>query len=383
MAAFGFFYLRSVRSRHAAESLAAENTRLLQQSQREALTDALTGLPNRRALARDLDQQFADPRRRATLCMFDLDGFKVYNDTFGHAAGDALLARLGAKLAAAVEGSGTAYRMGGDEFCVLITSAPALLRSEASSLAAAAALAESGDGWNVSASAGVVDLTREARDADEALQYADARMYTDKAARKGGERRFAREPANGDLARRATEVEQLAARTASELGLPDEEIGTVRAAARMYNVGLRALPSSILDKPGPLDPDEWAFVHRHPLVAERMLAAEALAAAANLVRSSHERADGCGYPDGLRGEEIPLGARIIAVCGAYAAMTSQRPYASAMSADDARAELARQSGKQFDKSVVEAFARSLSALEQDRDRVSATGVALQTRRPVY
>lgn len=363
LVAFGFFYLRSVRARHAAEYLAAENTRLFEQSQRDALTDALTSLPNRRALARDLDRQFelasAQPTS-ATLFLFDLDGFKTYNDTFGHGAGDALLARLGARLATAVEGSGGAYRMGGDEFCVLMADAPASARSRTVS-----ALTESGDGWHVGVSVGAVDIPGEGRNAEESLQLADARMYAQKAARKAGEDRLARNGASKASTRLAAQVEQLAARTAEVLGLSDDQLRTLRVAARMYNVGLRALPSSILDKPGPLAADEWAFVHRHPVVAERMIAADALADAATLVRSSNERADGRGYPDGLTAEEIPVGSRIIAVCGAYAAMTSPRSYAAVMSSEEAEAELAHQAGKQFDLAVVDAFIRSLHRPEEE------------------
>jgi two-component system cell cycle response regulator len=117
-----------------------------------------------------------------------------------------------------------------------------------------------------------------------------------------------------------------------------------------------AIPDAILEKPGPLDDEEWEFMRRHTVIGERILAAApALEAVAELVRWSHERADGTGYPDNLTREQIPLGARIVAVCDGYDAMISDRPYRTAMSRDAARAELRRGAGTQFDPLVVEAF----------------------------
>jgi HD-GYP domain-containing protein (c-di-GMP phosphodiesterase class II) len=116
------------------------------------------------------------------------------------------------------------------------------------------------------------------------------------------------------------------------------------------------VPDAILDKPGPLDEEEWAFMRRHTLIGERILSeAPALVPVARLVRSSHERMDGGGYPDGLTGEEIPLGARIVAVCDAFEAMTVPRPYREAVEPEDALTELRRCAGTQFDPEVVEAF----------------------------
>ena len=112
----------------------------------------------------------------------------------------------------------------------------------------------------------------------------------------------------------------------------------------------------ILDKPGPLNKHEWDFIHRHPLIGERIvLAAPALASTGPLIHSSHERIDGRGYPDGLGGEDIPLGSRLIAVCDAFDAMTSKRIYREPMSVDDAIAELKRYAGTQFDATIVDAF----------------------------
>ena len=129
-------------------------------------------------------------------------------------------------------------------------------------------------------------------------------------------------------------------------------------ATELHDIGKVAVPSAILDKPGRLDPDEWDFIARHTLIGERILgAAPALRPVARLVRSSHEHFDGNGYPDAIAGDEIPLGARIVSVCDAYDAMTSERPYQRSLTPVDALEELRRCAGTQFDPAVVEAFCR--------------------------
>jgi HD-GYP domain-containing protein (c-di-GMP phosphodiesterase class II) len=142
----------------------------------------------------------------------------------------------------------------------------------------------------------------------------------------------------------------------------EDQVGPLLQAASLHDVGKAAIPDEILLKEGPLDVDEWALMRRHTLIGERILdAAPALARAAKLVRWSHERWDGHGYPDGISGEQIPLGSRIIAVCDAYDAMTSERPYRKAMSALEAMRELQRSAGAQFDPAVVRAVVSALNA----------------------
>ena len=131
--------------------------------------------------------------------------------------------------------------------------------------------------------------------------------------------------------------------------------------AKLHDIGKMAVPDAILSKPGPLDGEEWDYVRQHTLIGERIVAAAPpLAPVARLVRSSHERWDGGGYPDGLRGDEIPLGARVVAVCDAFDAMTTQRPYREPVSEVAAEAELRRCAGTQFDPMVVEAFCRVIA-----------------------
>jgi HD-GYP domain-containing protein (c-di-GMP phosphodiesterase class II) len=144
--------------------------------------------------------------------------------------------------------------------------------------------------------------------------------------------------------------------TAERLGLPASEVKRIGLAAELHDVGKTAIPDAILNKPGPLDTSEWEFMRQHTVIGERiLLAAPSLAPTAELVRASHEAFDGSGYPDGLCGEAIPLGSRIIAACDAFDAMISERAYRAGMSVEDAIAELRRCAGTQFDPHVVDEF----------------------------
>src|SRR5919198_4627708 len=340
-----------------------ENAGMLVASRHEALTDALTGLGNRRALGRELERIAAGRREPAVLALFDLDGFKHYNDSYGHPAGDALLQRLGAKLAAHVAAIGTAYRMGGDEFCVLLDVEPGR-DADAQAADAAAALSEYGDGFVITCSFGAIAVPGEVAEAEEALRIADQRMY----AHKHGGRTSARSQSrdvllralaerNPELGEHISGVAELAEAVAERLYLDAEQIEHVRHAAALHDVGKMAIPDAILDKPAALDDREWAFIRRHTIIGERIVAAApALRPVAALVRSSHERWDGCGYPDRLAGAEIPPGARIVAVCDAFDAMIANRPYRAGLQTETALEELARCAGTQFDPAVVDAFA---------------------------
>jgi two-component system, cell cycle response regulator len=335
-----------------------QNLRMVRRSRSEAVTDPLTGLGNRRALLRDLERAVGG--RPSVLALFDLDGFKAYNDTFGHPAGDALLARLGGRLAAAVP-DGCAYRMGGDEFCVLVP-----LRDGGADdcvAAATAALDLKSSSVAVRASQGAVVVPEEASVATDALQLADQRMYEDKNSRRtDGSARIAavllralheRRP---DLGDHHAGVARLAEGVARRLGLPADELAQVRMAAALHDIGKLAISDSILDKPTELDDPERERIRRHTGIGARILAADpALRPVARMVRHSTERWDGAGYPDGLAGADIPLGARIISVCDAWDAMLAERPYRPALAPDRAVAELRACAGAQFDPGVVEAF----------------------------
>jgi diguanylate cyclase (GGDEF)-like protein/putative nucleotidyltransferase with HDIG domain len=333
---------------------------LLDRTRHEALTDALTGLLNRRALVAKLEDLSADEDPgQHILLLLDLDGFKSYNDSFGHSAGDALLRRLAQRLRAAVRGRGLAYRLGGDEFCVLVTGGSVDL--EWVRAAAAASLREYGEGFAITSSGGHVLIPHEADTANHALQLADRRMYAEKGSGSvGHDSRDVLVQAllerDSQLGHHTTTVADFASALAAEAGLVGSAAKLVRVAAELHDVGKLALPEGLLLKPEPLDDAEWKLVKEHTLIGERIVSrAGGFEDVARTVRSTHERWDGAGYPDRLVGEEIPVAARIIAISDAYDAMTSDRPYRSAMSPVAAVAELRRTAGSQFDPRLVTIF----------------------------
>ncbi len=350
-----------------AARLARDKEQILEQSRQDALTDQLTGLANRRRLFTDMDTLLQTPRsgEKLVLGMFDLNGFKAYNDTFGHPAGDALLARLASNLRAAIEGDGTAYRLGGDEFCVIArgnNAELALARAQES-------LSEHSDTFAITCSAGTVLITPDEMSLEDALGQADQRLYKNKRSSRTVDDLQARDMlvrvlSEGDevLASPVSNVVRLATAVAQQLRLSEKEVALTRLTAELHDIGKTAIPETILNKPGPLDDEEWTFMRRHTLIGERILsAAPTLARIAPLVRSTHERSDGSGYPDGLSEDQIPLSARIVAVADAYDAMTAGRPYAPAVTREQATAELRRCAGTQFDPSVIDAFIAVLQA----------------------
>jgi diguanylate cyclase (GGDEF)-like protein len=338
----------------------------------EAHRDDLTGLANRRKLLADLDHAFAsaDEGTEHVLVIYDLNGFKYYNDTFGHPAGDALLQRLAEKLGDAVNSYGSSYRLGGDEFCVL---AAVSSDSVATLLEATTdALSEDGDGFSVSTCFGAVFLPSEARDAPSALRVADRRLYVQKHATKLGrgephevllEALFERDP---ELRPHVQSVADLSAAVGRRLGLNAEDLEDLVIAAQLHDVGKIAIPDAVLHKPGPLDEGEWTLIRQHTVVGQRILgAAPALHRVGTIVRATHERWDGEGYADGLAGDAIPLAARIIAICDTFGAMTSNRLYRAAVAVEDAVAELRRCAGTQFDPEIVRVFCDEVVQSEEN------------------
>ena len=273
---------------------------------------------------------------------------------------------MGANLSATVGGVGRAYRMGGDEFCVLAQIDGN--RPDKILQAAATALSETGTAFSVTASHGAVLLATETNDVSEALRLADQRMYANKGAGRASAGRQStdvllrmlaeRDPA---LGAHLNEVTDLARRTAIRLGIPEEDMTALTQAAALHDVGKSAVPDAILEKSGPLSDAEMLFIRRHTIIGERILgAAPALSKPAKLVRWTHERFEGGGYPDGIGGDDIPVGSRIISVCDAYHAMVSDRAYRPARTPEAAVAELRRCAGTQFDPMVVEAFCEALA-----------------------
>ena len=357
---------------------------------RLALTDPLTGLGNHRSFHERLQRELIAAETAGTplaLCLVDLDNLKHLNDRFGHPVGDVVLAQVASRL----RQGGEAFRLGGDEFAVLLPrqdeqQAAATARSI---VARIAALQIEGVG-SVTVSAGVAAYPAHGRGRDELIRLADSALYWAKEEGKNRVRAYAAEsilladlqplaelPDRGAPYRAAQSlakavdardvytgshsqrVGEYAARIARRLGVDEPAVELIRLAGTLHDLGKLAIPEEILCKPGALSRAERLVLERHPQIGSRMLESLGVAPVAEWVLHHHERWDGGGYPTGLAGQEIPLGARILFVADAFDAMTSERAYRERLSEREALAELERCAGTQFDPAVVAAFVEEL------------------------
>ncbi|MDE3069934.1 MAG: diguanylate cyclase, partial [Acidobacteriota bacterium] len=345
---------------------------------RDLATDPLTGLRNRRTLMVDLAHacRTATVQAPARLWLLDLNGFKRYNDAFGRVAGDTMLERLAERLHDLVAHYGTAYRVGGDEFCVLVR-AP-LKEPQATLEGVCESISEKGGAFDIACSAGAVAIPRDTAEPAQALLLADQRMYHHKTSNGIHTTELVTAVLSAALAQRHPDLGDHAHDVAEEVdllsravGLDEEALAIVRAAASLHDIGKLGVPDEIITKPGPLDEQEWEFIKQHTLIGERIIAAAGLPmeGIGPLVRSSHERWDGTGYPDGITGEAIPLGSRIITICDAFGAMIDERVYKPPMSVPEALDELRRCAGTQFDPHLVEIFCRLIVERMHPPERV--------------
>ena len=338
---------------------------VLEKHEEDARSDQVTGLENRQRLEEDIAFAVANGAGSQVLVLFELDGLQAYNDRFGFETGDALLRSFAANLVASVAPlGGTAYRSDGGRFAAVAPAGGTQLGEMV--LAATASLRGEDSEMSLGTTYGEVAIPDEAQDAATALQIAGQRL----AAHKQRQQRSARRQAHAVLiaalsARRPDLRDHLrivayrAISLGRRLGMSREEIDDVALAAELQDVGLLAVPEAVLEKDS-LAEVERAMVRSHTAEGARIVAAApGLASVSRLIRSSAEYFDGTGYPDGLAGESIPLGARVISVSVAFAAMTGPRPYREAVDPGEALTELRRSSGSQFDPRVVEALAADL------------------------
>jgi diguanylate cyclase (GGDEF)-like protein len=380
--------------RKLLEEQLSESHRRLGELERElgmrAGRDSLTGLPDLRRFHQRLVGEIDRSRRHGhplSVAVIDIDGFRGINVSHGLPIGDALLRGAAAVVGELTRANDMVARSDGDEFVVLLTdtdSASAKQCVERILLELEATTA--GPISCVSASAGVATWQRP-QSTEQLLE--NARRGVDRARSEGGGRAVivdsgpedvspqddSRRDAIVGLATTLLErdrytgdhseaVVQLTVRVARALALNPDEVDRVETAALLHDIGKVGIPDSILHKNGKLDDEEWVLMKEHPVIGERILRAiPGLGGVARIVRHEHERWDGGGYPDGLAGDAIPMGSRIILACDAYHAMTSDRPYRQAMSHGDALRQLRTGAGTQFDPLVVEAL---LGCLYGDR-----------------
>ena len=349
--------------------------------------DSLTGLLNRRGFHEAFDLEIERCHRSdstLSLVVADLDRFKSVNDSLGHGGGDAALRRVGDVILRDKRRVDSAARVGGEEFAIVV---PDTDEHGAYMLAERIRTSMEREA-KLTVSFGVACFPQHGTTTEALLEAADQALY---AAKDLGRNRSvvssaevpgilargaepAREPGFKGVGPLVTLAESLDVRgsgnparchrvgrfaelIARELGLSPGGVERIRLAGLLHDVGWVAVPEGVVDKSGPLSDEEWEWVRTHPSTGARMLESTDFADVRDWIRLHHERPDGTGYPEGLRGDEVPLEARIIAVAEAYEAMTSDRPYRPVLSADEAAEELRRGAGGQFDERVVQALLR--------------------------
>ena len=400
------------------------------QVEARASRDRLTGVANREALLSELTAEVERAnryRQPLSVAFIDIDRFKAINDTHGHNSGDAVLRQMADLVGHHIRSTDFLGRYGGEEFMLILPGTdPEEAAEVAEKLRATVMqtpLTIAGDmTLRATISIGVAgDIGGELR-LERLVADADAAMYAAKSLGRNQtyvfrsvneEERVRRAPVDrqrredaADLGRwasaRTTEalasvleplphhrgrpsdmIAALATEMASEMGLPDVEIERIRFASLLHDVGKIAVPQDILDKPGALTEFEWQAITEHPRIGQLVLEqATSLREAVPIVLHHHERYNGSGYPHGLKGRDIPLGARIVAVADAYHAMVHERPYQSVRTHDAALAELQRCAGSQFDPDLVAIFCRMYrDAVPPDGSEAVAGIIAASRRAP--
>lgn len=362
--------------------------------QAQATTDPLTELPNHRSMAVALDQELDRANRYSRPCsllFLDLDHFKALNDSCGHLIGDSVLREMVNPIMAGLRATDVAGRWGGEEFVVILPETEigdAVLAAERiRNLVSRHGFTGAG-GAHITCSVGAASFPYDAGSRDELVEAADRAMYAAKRLGRNQVRTavdpsviaFHSEIRHGSSREETSlwgivealtsivkahdqredlqsmQVSKISMRVATTLALSGAEVRMVGLAARLHDVGMVSVPQDVLSKPAALNSEDWSSVMAHPDVGAQVVGnVPALSMLSPLIRSHHEWWDGSGYPDGLVGEDIPIGGRIISVCAAYIAMTLGSKRSGPRSPDAALKELHECAGTQFDPAVVAAL----------------------------
>jgi diguanylate cyclase (GGDEF)-like protein len=382
----------------------------------QATVDRLTGVANRPALLAALFNEVERANRYGrplSVAFVDIDHFKAVNDTYGHAAGDEVLRGVAEKLKENLRATDMIGRYGGEEFMLILTETEvedgALLTEKLRMLIERTKFPVEGNPeLAVTISIGIAGGFGHSLRVEPLVRDADAAMYSAKAlgrnqtyifAEPDDDARVPRAPISSDGRARAVEVGRIAREAATaaltsavaplphyrgqpsaliativvamarHLDLSESEVDRLKIAALLHDVGKVAVPEDILEKPSALTSAEWRTVVQHPRIGQVILEqAAALKDSVPIILHHHERYAGHGYPYGLRGSEIPMGARIVAIADAYDAMVNDRPYKRAMSHAAAIDELRCHAGTQFDPELVTAFCDLFASMAPEPDQ---------------
>ncbi len=382
-----------------------ENAQLYAQLEQRARIDVLTGLFNRRHFEERLKEEISRHSRYGnefSIFMLDLDNFKSYNDAYGHPAGDILLNQIGKIIKSSIRNADQAFRYGGDEFVAIL---PETTREDAWVVAerVRAQLAEEMERQTIAitCSIGLANYPADGVVADELVAVADNALYYAK--RTGGNRIYLsskilpKPPDNGGITGIDTRSDSLsviyalvsaveakdpytyghskkvntyAVALAGAIGLSPDEVSKVSTAALLHDIGKIGIPDKVLNKKGKLSGEDWEAIKAHPRLGANIVGTMPhLVPYVNSILHHHERWDGGGYPEGLKGEEIPIEARILAIVDSFEAMTSVRPYRPALSLEQVVKELRQGAGLQFDPKLVEVFIGIIEASLSERVKI--------------
>jgi diguanylate cyclase (GGDEF)-like protein/putative nucleotidyltransferase with HDIG domain len=373
--------------------IAIENTLLLQKMSQLSITDELTTLYNRRHFYKALEIEIDRARRHdrpLSLAILDVDRFKDYNDRFGHINGDSVLKSLAEAMTSYLRKTDTPFRYGGDEFAVIL---PETDSSKAKDVVERIRLkwlyrpqSESVGLENpLGFSAGIAEFPKNAKTQDSLVFLADAALYCSK---RSGRYKSTSVSEMGEISpdmlasasldqvyalaatvdakesygyEHSRRVADVAEAIGNSVGLSGDELADLRGASLLHDVGKIGISEVILNKSDRLTPLEWEIVKKHSIEGAKIVSQiKNISSLAPLIRHHHEWYDGTGYPDGLKGQEIPLGSRIICIADAYYTMVSRRVYRNAMSQNEALIELERCSGTQFDPEIIKVIPIALS-----------------------
>jgi diguanylate cyclase (GGDEF)-like protein/putative nucleotidyltransferase with HDIG domain len=365
-----------------------ENAQLYARAEQRSRIDELTGLFNRRHFEERLKEEIARHSRYGdvfSIFLLDLDNFKTYNDIYGHPSGDNLMNQIGRIIKSSVRDADQAFRYGGDEFVVILPqTAMENARVVAERLREQIAKEMEEKEVAVTCSIGLASYPSDGVISGELVTVADTALYYAK--RTGGNRvylssKILSEPLDeaGVYARRnglsavyalvstveardhytyghSRKVNTYAVALAESIGLSPDEVSKVSTAALLHDIGKIGVPDKILNKKGKLSGEDWEAIKSHPRLGANIVGnIPNLVPCVSSILYHHERWDGGGYPEGLKGEEIPIEARILAIADSFAAMTSARPYRPALHTEDVIKEIRRCAGSQFDPQLVEGF----------------------------
>jgi diguanylate cyclase (GGDEF)-like protein len=365
---------------------------------RDALTDNLTGLGNHRAYQGALRDAIGECElggKPFSLCLVDVDNFKRVNDHYGHPAGDEVLVTIGGLLSAPEHAQ--AFRFGGDEFAVIFSLDEMSAYRELEQIQRQLTVLEASPAGPVTISVGIASFPAHAETADDLQRRADGALYwskqhgknrsclyspsvvriyspeelereTERNARLRAAKNLVRfvDARDASTANHSQVVSALAEAIGIQLNLVPATVNHLQLAGLLHDLGKIGLPDAILKAPRKLTEEEFAIVKRHPEFGHSLLDGLGIEPVEDWVLHHHEHWDGSGYPHGLVGEQIPLGARIVLVADAFEAMTADRPYRRAQSQQAALAELRDKAGTQFDPTVVAALERHFAASASPR-----------------